>query len=785
MAELGRLVCAMTVALWIGGCIQSASIACEDGRVCPSSTVCEETHHLCVIPDQLVSCVGQSDNTACMVNDTPAQCQDQVCLPTACGDGIVTGQEECDGTNLDGKTGCKDLGFYNDGPIACDARCAFDVTQCHGICGDGVLDPDESCDRDQLGANSDCTQLGYYDSHLLSCTAECAYNTTECTGFCGDGIVNGGESCEPGISVPAGGCADYGYDAGRLACSQFCTPSFEACRRIGWHPVVPSDGVGRQGAWALGAADVLFADGDRVERVTAGQRTMTVFANKSVVAVWGASPTQIWGVGQGGWIMKYDGTTWTDVVMGNIASIPGSLYAVWGSSATDVYAVGYAEEVMHYDGVAWTTVTTGLPAFASLTGVWAANANDVVAVGSTGTIVRYNGASWTTEASGGSDLNAVWGSSTTDIFAVGSSGKIMHYNGVGWSAMSSGTTNQLDRVFGRGPNDIYATGENGTILHYDGAAWWQLDSGTTSLLEALAVTPTHTFVAGLGTILEHAGASWWVTTDPNTIIDALADDPDPAQLIAIATACNEMSRLGGGWTTDFDCTGDATAMTRSNGDVFVVTIEGDVSHRHAGVWAETDGVIDAGPEAVWAASPTDVYAVGDAGLIAHFDGLGWTTEQAQTGTFGELFRVWGSGPDDVYAVGFDNNNLGILMHRDATAWSKLVLPVGAPALNGVWGSGPSDIYVVGAAGTILHYNGASWTAMASATPQDLQAVSGRGANDIFAAGAFGEIVHFDGVAWSEINNPAGQQINGVSVGQNLVMFATFNGGMALVRPEAW
>jgi len=58
--------------------------------------------------------------------------------------------------------------------------------------------------------------------------------------------------------------------------------------------------------------------------------------------------------------------------------------------------------------------------------------------------------------------------------------------------------------------------------------------------------------------------------------------------------------------------------------------------------------------------------------------------------------VWGSGLTDVYAVG----NAGTVLHFDGTTW-KAMDSGAQTALVRVWGAGPSDVYVVGAGGTIL------------------------------------------------------------------------------------
>ena len=45
-----------------------------------------------------------------------------------CGDGIISGNEQCDGTNLDGQT-CQSLGYYG-GTLSCKADCTFNTSGC-------------------------------------------------------------------------------------------------------------------------------------------------------------------------------------------------------------------------------------------------------------------------------------------------------------------------------------------------------------------------------------------------------------------------------------------------------------------------------------------------------------------------------------------------------------------------------------------------------------------------------------------------------------------------------
>lgn len=168
--------------------------------------------------------------------------------PAYCGDGEVTGSEQCDGTddtwsgalcasganvgdtcttNSDcgGTTWwsgvCGGSGVYAECPtgytrvLPCDdaagASCTYTTgwtsVSCTeiGSCGDGVVDPDEECDD----GNTDGTD---------SCTSECTTNV------CGDGyLYSGEEECDEGVGNGTGCDASYGS-----TCSA-CTTS---CRQI-------------------------------------------------------------------------------------------------------------------------------------------------------------------------------------------------------------------------------------------------------------------------------------------------------------------------------------------------------------------------------------------------------------------------------------------------------------------------------------------------------------------------------------------------------------------------
>ena len=99
-----------------------------------------------------------------------------------CGDGIVSGGEQCDGTDFDGKT-CGDYGF-SEGSLICTSSCSVDTSSCSNggggpVCGDGILEGTEECDGTDLGAAT-CADQGCTGG-TPTCSS-CTLDYSSCTG---------------------------------------------------------------------------------------------------------------------------------------------------------------------------------------------------------------------------------------------------------------------------------------------------------------------------------------------------------------------------------------------------------------------------------------------------------------------------------------------------------------------------------------------------------------------------------------------------------------------------
>jgi len=137
--------------------------------------------------------------------------------PNVCGDGILTGGEECDTDQFGGLT-CADVGMFDNGTLACDPMtCTVDSTGC-GLCGDMMVNGDEDCDSGDL-AGATCADAGFSGGGMVACNdATCEFDTTMCMGAeCGDSVIEMPEVCDTN-ELAGGTCEGQGFVGGSLDC---------------------------------------------------------------------------------------------------------------------------------------------------------------------------------------------------------------------------------------------------------------------------------------------------------------------------------------------------------------------------------------------------------------------------------------------------------------------------------------------------------------------------------------------------------------------------------------
>ena len=300
-----------------------------------------------------------------------------------CGNGVLDLGEGCDcGSSPDSLA----QGCATPNSDVVTAQCDLSCTR---RCGDGEVTGSEQCDGSTVPVS--CGQLGYY-AGTPSCTAYCALDPAGCTGRCGDHIVQAdhGEDCD-GSQPTSGTCVTHGRDYGALRCGAFCTPDLAgSCADLGWRTVFPASSSSivtlagnRRGAVAieLPSNDILVNwDGVITRRTNPGWTTL-VASGPHLIAL----GSQSYGWFDGIWhetqsslaLPAATATTSTGLVYlvrpdcgvvtlsyatGMLATIPTPPATVCATPVTvldELYIAAGGAGILRWNGLAWTTVLAG------------------------------------------------------------------------------------------------------------------------------------------------------------------------------------------------------------------------------------------------------------------------------------------------------------------------------------------------------------------------------------------------------------------------------------------
>ena len=207
--------------------------------------------------------------------------------------------------------------------------------------------------------------------------------------------------------------------------------------------------------------------------------------------------------------------------------------------------------------------------------------------------------------------------------------------------------------------------------------------------------------------------------------------------------------------------------------------------------------------AVWGTSATNVYAVGQKGLIVKYNGTTWSKQTNPVASSPDLWAI-AKNNSTIYAVG-----ASVVLYNSAGTWTKgytyttstyynfrdiwasptayyvwgagemgyyLGLKTSSSpssswyyiylynklkqSMYGIWGASTSKIWAVGDKGTIFHCknscttSGSSaqnyWNTQTSGTTSNLRDVFGFSATDVFAVGYDGTIIRYNGTKWNKM-----------------------------------
>jgi hypothetical protein len=238
-------------------------------------------------------------------------------------------------------------------------------------------------------------------------------------------------------------------------------------------------------------------------------RVTGVPTGADLYAVWGSSGADIWAAGDGGTLLRWDGSTWSPVVSGTAADLRG----VWAAPTGEAWAVGPADTVIRWTGTSWSDDPTGIESVPY--DVWGTDADHVWVVGGPGSILYRTAGTWTAEPSGvmsGGRIFGVWGEAGQKVFAVGENSIIRDRNlpSGGWSIRLPPEWLDMYAVGGSSAVDVWVVGIGGAILRGPAATYLRVASSTGSNLRGVwGVSYTAAWAVGDGgTIVRWDGTTW-------------------------------------------------------------------------------------------------------------------------------------------------------------------------------------------------------------------------------------------------------------------------------------
>jgi hypothetical protein len=461
-----------------------------------------------------------------------------------------------------------------------------------------------------------------------------------------------------------------------------------------------------------------------------GWNSMTV-PSAMYAVVYAAGSGDAWAGGTT--LVHYDGAHWEPDATFPTLMTGETITSISGTSSAHLFVGTSTESVYHLAGSAWTTTTT----VALTHAVWAAGDDEAFAVGLAGDVEHFTAGAWTQLTNTGTTatLAAVWGTSPTNVYAVGRTGAVIHYNGAAWSASTAGSGN-LDAVWGSSPSDLYVGGSTGIYHSPDGIAW---TSQAADAVETIwGDSNTDVFAGGANGIWRSDGGGLWVPLVSPQTVSSIAGS-GPADVFA-ADGSQVEHYTGLCWSDDLSPPSIDFASASAAGPdmLFAGGDQGTLAQFDGTSWSQYQTGSDwAG---IWARAADDAYAVGGNGaqdMVEHWDGSAWT-EQAQPGLLG-LAAVGGDATDS-YAGGAG------LVQDDAGTWNSLFGTTMNPveSINAIWVA-PDGTVFFGGGGLASYANGTSTTML---TDNKWYGLWGLSSQDVYAAGEGGQVRHYDGTSWS-------------------------------------
>lgn len=283
--------------------------------------------------------------------------------------------------------------------------------------------------------------------------------------------------------------------------------------------------------------------------------------------------------------------TWTADTLYYEGSIQTLMRSIWGSSSNDIYVCGHSDanrgQIWHYDGVKWSSVNV----FLTITStaytpykVHGITSNNVFIVGAK---IDYN------PNPPPNFLNESF---------------IIQYDGTKWIEHKVNTKSAVNSVYVTSPTEVWACGDDGIVYYYNGNTWdldtIKINIPQNSEYKLYSIVNTNSSIYILGVLHENAGArstvylfnnnnGSWVKAD-SFVIDSQNNDWKWGTHHLKYTSYNKLLAVGYG-------------IFERNGNEWITILPN--------YFASFRGSAEKGRN--------NIIAVGDGGVVYHYDGNNW------------------------------------------------------------------------------------------------------------------------------------------------------------------
>lgn len=471
------------------------------------------------------------------------------------------------------------------------------------------------------------------------------------------------------VAVAASGCFDFSKDLAGCVDAGACAPTVstdagQVCSADGWcwatrlpHNALRAIvSVSATDAWALGElGTALHYDG------TGWSLAATVPINVFAAQAFGAN--DVYAVGGG--FSHWDGKAWSIVSSVGVVAVDGS--------ATDLWLVPLDAKLPLQRYQSGLMSQVNLPPLFTAAGIAVPVAGSVWLAGNDGAVAHRTNDTWQIEDAGVTARLRDVVATADDVWVAGELGTLAHRAKSGqWQAVQHPTGNPFNSLAVDLDGTVWAVGIDSQVARWPaiGAPEWGTLSDTTNLWSVAAAPDGVWVVGGGGYISKHTAQGWQRSDGSDVVADFYAVHGTSASEVYVVGDNVVMRFDGTSWSREQAGSHPFRAVFAGAASVWAAAADGVVYRRQAGSWVNWHSV-GGRLAGIWAAADDSAWVVGQEN-----DGSSLMTLVDRNGSNrvpvpGKgLLAIAGTSANDVWAVGEE----GLVLHYDGASWKKETFP---------------------------------------------------------------------------------------------------------------